>query len=124
MCIRDSGMGGPGPVEFGSGLLVAPPIMPGWEGFSIREYLREEYRAPAFIDNDVNVMAMGELWRLHRKLPNFIVLKIGTGTVSYTHLDVYKRQVQRSGNAQEIITDSDEDRCGTSTCLLYTSRCV
>ncbi len=65
------GVGVPGPVEFDSGLLVAPPIMPGWEGFSIREYLRDEYASPVFIDNDVNVMAMGELWRLHRKLPNF-----------------------------------------------------
>ena len=73
------GIGVPGPVEFETGLLYAPPIMPGWDGFSIREYFKDYYKAPVFIDNDVNVMAIGEQWKLKKSLKNFIVIKVGTG---------------------------------------------
>ena len=115
------GMGVPGPVEFGSGLLVAPPIMPGWEGFSIREYLREEYRAPCFIDNDVNVMAMGELWRLHRKLPNFIVLKIGTGIGCgiVCNAMIYRGTNGSAGDVGHICVDPAGERChcGNQGCV-------
>src|SRR5207253_129678 len=33
------GMGVPGPVEFSTGLPVAPPIMPGWDRYPVRERL-------------------------------------------------------------------------------------
>jgi predicted NBD/HSP70 family sugar kinase len=33
------GIGVPGPVDFASGQLVNPPLMPAWDGFSIRDYL-------------------------------------------------------------------------------------
>lgn len=115
------GMGAPGPVEFDSGLLVAPPIMPGWEGFSIREYLREEYAAPVFIDNDVNVMAMGELWRLHRKLPNFIVLKIGTGIGCGIVCNgmIYRGTNGSAGDVGHICVDPAGERChcGNQGCV-------
>lgn len=115
------GMGVPGPVEFGSGLLVAPPIMPGWEGFSIREYLREEYAAPAFIDNDVNAMAMGELWRLHRGLPHFIVVKVGTGIGCGIVCNgmIYRGTNGSAGDVGHICVDPNGERChcGNQGCV-------
>jgi len=115
------GMGAPGPVEFGSGLLVAPPIMPGWEGFSIREYLREEYAAPAYIDNDVNVMAMGELWRTHRRVPNFIVVKIGTGIGCGIVCNgmIYRGADGSAGDVGHICVDPNGQRChcGNQGCV-------
>ena len=115
------GIGVPGPVEFDSGLLVAPPIMPGWEGFSIREYLRDEYAAPAFIDNDVNVMAMGELWRLHRKLPNFLVIKIGTGIGCgiVCNRMIYRGTNGSAGDVGHICVDPAGERChcGNQGCV-------
>ena len=73
------GMGVPGPVDFGSGLLVHPPIMPGWEGFSVRDDLASTLEAPVFVDNDVNVLALAELWQRQRFAQNFIVVKVSTG---------------------------------------------
>ena len=70
------GIGVPGPVNFGIGQLVNPPLMPGWDSFSIRDYLREDYAAPVFVDNDVNLMALAESWRLQRSLSNFLVIKV------------------------------------------------
>ena len=55
-----SASGSPGPVDFSTGRLVAPPIMPGWDGYSVRSWLRERYDAPVWVDNDVNLMALGE----------------------------------------------------------------
>nr|WP_275983182.1 ROK family transcriptional regulator [Propionivibrio soli] len=115
------GMGVPGPVEFERGLLVAPPIMPGWEGFSIRDYLGEEYRAPVFIDNDVNVMAMGEMWRLHRELPNFLVVKIGTGIgcgIVCNHT-IYRGANGSAGDVGHICVDPAGERChcGNQGCV-------
>lgn len=115
------GMGVPGPVEFGSGLLVAPPIMPGWEGFSTRDYLSDEYKAPVFIDNDVNVMAMGELWRLRRRLPNFILVKVGTGIGCgiVCHGMIYRGTNGSAGDVGHICVDTAGVRChcGNQGCV-------
>jgi predicted NBD/HSP70 family sugar kinase len=74
------GVGMPGPVEFASGRLVAPPIMPGWDGFSVRAWFREQYDAPVWVDNDVNLMALGE-WTAGspRDGRDMLFVKVGTG---------------------------------------------
>ena len=57
------GIGVSGPVDFTTGRLVEPPIMPGWDGYSVRAWLRDRYDAPVWVDNDVNLMALGEWHR-------------------------------------------------------------
>src|SRR6186997_3180888 len=54
------GIGVPGPVEFESGRPISPPIMPGWDGYAVRARFAER-GVPVWVDNDVNVMALGEL---------------------------------------------------------------
>jgi glucokinase-like ROK family protein len=74
------GIGVPGPVEFASGRPVAPPIMPGWDGFPVRDVLAELYDAPVWVDNDVNVMALGEhRVGMSRAVQDFLYVKVGTG---------------------------------------------
>ena len=74
------GIGVPGPVEFRSGSPISPPIMPGWDGYPVRERFAERYGAPVWVDNDVNILALGE-WRSGIAVghDNVIVVKIGTG---------------------------------------------
>jgi predicted NBD/HSP70 family sugar kinase len=75
------GIGVPGPVEFSTGLPVAPPIMPGWDGYPIRERLSRRFGAPTWVDNDVNLLALGEL-RSNRHAAeggDILFVKIGTG---------------------------------------------
>jgi len=38
------GVGVPGPVDFARGVLVAPPLMPEWENFLIRDFLSRHFR--------------------------------------------------------------------------------
>ena len=107
------GIGVPGPVDFASAQLVDPPLMPSWDGFSIRDYLREEYSAPVFVDNDVNLMALGELWRLQRSLPNFLVIKVGTGIGCgiVCHGEVYRGAAGSAGDVGHICVDQAGPRC-------------
>ena len=73
------GIGVPGPVEFESGRPVSPPIMPGWDGYAVRERFAER-GVPVWVDNDVNVMALGELTAgCGRGVDDFVFVKIGTG---------------------------------------------
>ncbi|MGJ7510372.1 ROK family protein [Variovorax sp. GT1P44] len=107
------GIGVPGPVNFEIGQLVNPPLMPAWDSFSIRDYLREDYAAPVFVDNDVNLMALGELWRLKRSLSNFLVIKVGTGIGCgiVCHGEVYRGAAGSAGDVGHICVDQDGPRC-------------
>ena len=73
------GVGVPGPVAFSRGEPVAPPIMPGWDGFSIPDWFGKHYDAPVLVDNDVNIMALGEHWTHWRDIEHLLYVKIGTG---------------------------------------------
>ena len=54
--------------------------MPGWDGYPIRERFADRYDAPVWVDNDVNVLALGE-WRsgVAAGHDNVVVVKVGTG---------------------------------------------
>ena len=45
-----------------TGRPISPPIMPGWDGYPVRERFAARFEAPVWVDNDVNVLALGE-WR-------------------------------------------------------------
>ena len=74
------GIGVPGPVEFRTGTPFSPPIMPGWDGYPVRARFADAYGAPVWVDNDVNLLAMGE-WRNGSAVgqDNVVVIKVGTG---------------------------------------------
>src|SRR5262249_39062568 len=50
--VRGIGLGVPGPVAFDRGEPTSPPIMPGWNGFSIPGWFESRYDAPVLVDND------------------------------------------------------------------------
>src|ERR671924_46315 len=77
--VRGVGVGVPGPVEFVTGTPVAPPIMPGWDGYGVAAHLRARYGALVLVDNDVNIMALGEHWSRWRDTAHLLFVKVGTG---------------------------------------------
>jgi len=79
--IMGIGVGVPGPVDFGRGVLVAPPLMPDWENFAIRDFFKQSFPAAyVVVDNDVNIMALGEQRAGEANgIDHFIFIKIGTG---------------------------------------------
>jgi glucokinase-like ROK family protein len=78
--IMAAGVGVPGPVDYDRGCPVSPPIMPGWDRYPVRERVSNALGVPVVLDNDVNLMALGELHSgVARQLGSFLFVKIGTG---------------------------------------------
>ncbi len=73
------GMGLPGPVEHSTGRAINPPIMPGWDHYDVPTHVQRAFPVPVLIDNDVNIMALGEQ---HAHLPDvddLVFIKVSTG---------------------------------------------
>lgn len=69
----------PGPVDTRRGVPVRPPIMPGWDNFEVADYMRREFGCPCVVDNDANIMAIGEARVLPSDQCPMLVIKVGTG---------------------------------------------
>ncbi|HEU4948144.1 MAG TPA: ROK family protein [Kribbella sp.] len=76
------GIGVPGPVDFPTARVVRPPIMPGWHDFGVRELVGRRFTAPLLLDNDANMMALGEYDRARPDARSLIFVKVGTGVGS------------------------------------------
>jgi len=120
--VRGIGVGVPGPVEFSTGEPVNPPIMPGWNGFSVRSWFRERFPVPVLVDNDVNVMALGEHAMHWRGTDHLLLVKVGTGIgcgiVSEGH--IYRGAKGAAGDIGHVRLAGRHDavcRCGNVGCL-------
>ncbi|TDC60785.1 ROK family protein [Micromonospora sp. KC207] len=116
------GIGVPGPVSFRDGVPVSPPIMPGWDRFPVRELLTREHGCPAVVDNDVNIMAIGERHGgVAHSVDDFLFVKIGTGIGCGIYLsgEVYRGTDGCAGDIGHIQLDSHGPTCscGNVGCL-------
>ncbi|MFD7663950.1 ROK family protein [Streptomyces sp. NPDC059788] len=117
-----AGIGVPGPVRFPEGVPVAPPIMPGWDGFPVREALGQELGCPVMVDNDVNLMAVGEQHAgVARTVRDFLFVKIGTGIGCGIVVggEVYRGTTGSAGDIGHIQVEPDGRpcACGNRGCL-------
>lgn len=76
--LRGVGTGIPGPVDPATSRVVTPSRMPGWNDFPVAEHLAARYDLPILVENDANLMAVGEA-RSWPGARNLMVLKAGTG---------------------------------------------
>lgn len=116
------GVGLPGPVEFDRGRPAAPPIMPGWDDYPVRDRLAASLDAPVWVDNDVNVMALGE-WRAGaaKGHKNAVFIKVGTGIGAGLISDgqLHRGFEGSAGDVGHIQVAEDDTpcRCGNVGCL-------
>lgn len=117
------GIGVPGPVDFSLGTVVSPPIMPGWDGFPIIQKVNETFpSANVVVDNDVNVMALGEIVKGGGKgVRDLIFVKIGTGIGSgiICNGQIYRGSSGCAGDIGHICVDKNGPvcHCGNNGCL-------
>ncbi len=116
------GVGVPGPVEFSTGRPSHPPIMPGWHDFPIPSAFGR-YGCPVFVDNDVNVMALGEMG-VAGSVQDVLVVKVGTGIGCGIIVDgdVYRGAQGSAGDIGHIHVPCADGRevvcrCGQLNCL-------
>ncbi|GAB2845860.1 ROK family protein [Lentzea nigeriaca] len=116
------GLGLPGPVEHSSGRLNHPPIMPGWDGYEVRARLEHEFGVPVLVDNEVNLMALGEYTTAFPDLDDLIVVKVATGIGSgfISNGVLHRGAVGAAGDIGHILAHRDHDtpcQCGNTGCL-------
>ena len=74
------GLGAPGPMDLKHGLLVAPPQLPTWWDFPIRDAVAQLLDRPVAFLNDANAAAFGEFWLgSGREDDSMVLLTLGTG---------------------------------------------
>ena len=120
--LHGAGVGVPGPVSFRDGVPVAPPIMPGWNQFPVRSVLSQHLGCPVLVDNDVNIMALGEMHAgLARTVDDLLFVKIGTGVGCGIVVDgqVYRGASGSAGDIGHIRVDDEGPvcTCGNVGCL-------
>lgn len=73
------GIGLPGPVEHSTGRPINPPIMPGWDRFDVPGWFKGSFDCAVLVDNDVNIMALGERELSWPEVDHLIFVKVATG---------------------------------------------
>ncbi|MEU3271681.1 ROK family protein [Saccharomonospora sp. NPDC006951] len=118
------GLGLPGPVEFATARPSEPPIMPGWNNYAVRDRLATRYRAPVWVDNEVNLLCLGELRTpgLPIGKGDLLYIKIGTGIgAGISNAGRLHRGAQGcAGDIGHAAVSDDSGvvcRCGKTGCL-------
>ena len=77
--LRGVALGVPGPVDWHTGLIARSISMPGWDNYPVRDYLADHYSVPAVVDNDANLLGLGEQRRVFPDAHMVLFVKVGTG---------------------------------------------
>lgn len=77
--VRGIAVGAPSIVHFPEGVVVWSPTL-GWQNLPLKNILEEELGVPVFIENEVNLIALGESWRgAGQGLENLVCISLGEG---------------------------------------------
>lgn len=120
--VASVGVGLPGPVEHATGHPINPPIMPGWDGADVPGILAKHFDAAVLVDNDVNVMALGEHRTSWPAVSDLLFVKVATGIGSGIIADGELRRGAQgaAGDIGHIVVPGADDipcRCGNVGCL-------
>lgn len=120
--LKAIGVGVPGPVLSGEGIVVAPPIMPGWDRYPIRESFSTLWGIPVSVNNDAELGALGEwAYGAGREAENIAYIKVGTGIGAGLLLEgrIYQGATGSAGEIGHLTIDKKGPRCtcGNHGCL-------
>ncbi|WP_223693164.1 ROK family transcriptional regulator [Leifsonia poae] len=113
---RVSGIGvaAPGPIDAETGVVVRPPLVPGWTDFHLRDELTAATGLPTLVAKDVTAAAVAERWRDPAGASgNFAFVYYGTGVGVGLVLanDVYTGASQNAGDVGHSIVDPTGPPC-------------
>ncbi|TJY70220.1 ROK family transcriptional regulator [Arthrobacter sp. CAU 1506] len=116
------GIGLPGPVEHDTGRPINPPIMPGWDRVDVPALVQQHFDVPVLVDNDVNIMALGEQATAWPDTADLMLIKVATGIGAGI---ISSGQLQRGaqgtagdlGHVRVPRGDGVACRCGNTGCL-------
>lgn len=116
------GVGVQGPIIAEAGMVSSPPIMPGWDGFPIRDYLQGLWNCPVLLSNDSDLGALGEwAYGAARGERNVAYIKVGTGIGCGLLINgqIYHGSTGSAGEIGHITIDENGPicQCGNRGCL-------
>lgn len=116
------GLGVPGPTVAREGMVVSPPIMPGWDRFPIRETCEKLWGCPVSLNNDAELGVLGEwAYGAGRGEENLAYIKVGTGIGAGLFIDgqIYRGATGSAGEIGHMTVDEDGPlcTCGNRGCL-------
>ncbi len=116
------GIGVPGPIDSEAGMVIAPPIMPGWDRFPIRETLEKMWGRPVSVNNDAELGALGEwAYGAGRGARDLAYIKVGTGIGAGLLIGgrIYRGSTGSAGEIGHLTMDNDGPlcTCGNRGCL-------
>jgi glucokinase-like ROK family protein len=116
------GVGVPGPIDSEAGMVIAPPIMPGWDRFPIRDTLEKLWGRPVSVNNDAELGALGEwAYGAGRGARDLAYIKVGTGIGAGLLIGgrIYRGSTGSAGEIGHLTMDNDGPlcTCGNYGCL-------
>jgi glucokinase len=120
--VRGVGVSCGGPLDTKTGVVHAPPNLPGWEGVPVRQIFEDALGLPVLVENDANATALAE-WRFGagQGARNVVFLTMGTGIGGGLILDgrLYRGANDLAGEIghQTILMNGPLCGCGKRGCL-------
>ena len=124
--LRGVGLGVPGPIDWHTGRVARSLSMPDWDHYPVRERLRDHFGVTAAVDNDANLLGLGEQRQFYPAAHLILFVKVGTGVGSSVIID---GQVLRGsdsvegdiGHAKILGVEETCSSCGARGCLAATA---
>jgi glucokinase-like ROK family protein len=116
------GLGVPGPTVARAGMVLSPPIMPGWDRFPIRDTCEKLWGCPVSLNNDAELGVLGEwAYGAGRGEENLTYIKVGTGIGAGLFIDgqIFRGATGSAGEIGHMTVDENGPlcTCGNHGCL-------
>jgi Transcriptional regulator/sugar kinase len=120
--ITGVGIGAPGAVDIRTGTVHYLINIPDWREVPLGSILKKRLGIPVFVDNDVNVMALGEVYfGAGKGAVNMLCITLGTGVGGGLILDgkLYRGSSYAAGEFGHvpINIDGPKCKCGSWACV-------
>ncbi len=118
-----AGLGSPGAIDVETGVVVhATRNLPGWRGIPLKSRLQDTLAMPVTVDNDTNVIALGEhRYGAAREHQDFVCIALGSGVGGCVFLGGRPHRGFRSlaGDLGHITVDASGRlcNCGRQGCV-------
>lgn len=123
--LRGVAIGVPGPVDWHTGRIARSISMPGWDNYPVRDHLSIHFGVPAVVDNDANLLGLGEQRRIYPDAHLMLFIKVGTGIGSSMVVDGAllrgSDSVEGDLGHAKIIGITETCSCGSQGCLAATA---
>jgi predicted NBD/HSP70 family sugar kinase len=108
-------------VDVAVGRVIQPPVMPGWHDYPVRDRLATRLGVPVFVENDANLMALGEQRAQWPGAPTLLLVTVGSGIGAGIVIGgrLYRGVDGGAGDIGHIRMHGHEERCacGAVGCL-------